>query len=154
MLRVQQIGIVDSARRRYDLPGVGGLVSSADRCSMFSVRVCVSGRGTACPASGTACPAACDVQSFRVRWGMGSPPLGYIGRAGGGAVDTSRRKNSKKAFSLPTHPSFLHKSPPTPYCQSQKFPQKQKDPYKGSVFCAILALQALKGRNLQWLKVK
>jgi hypothetical protein len=32
--------------------------------------------------------------------------------------------------------------------------QKQKDPYKGSVFCAILALEALKGRNLQWLKVK
>nr|DAP71144.1 MAG TPA: hypothetical protein [Caudoviricetes sp.] len=27
-------------------------------------------------------------------------------------------------------------------------PQKQKDPYKGSAFCAILALQALKGRNL------
>nr|DAO13660.1 MAG TPA: hypothetical protein [Caudoviricetes sp.] len=33
-------------------------------------------------------------------------------------------------------------------------PQKQKDPYKGSAFCAILALQALKGRNLQWLKIK
>jgi hypothetical protein len=41
------------------------------------------------------------------------------------------------------------------FCATKNFPpQKQKDPYKGSVFCAILALQALKGRNLQWLKVK
>nr|DAZ63402.1 MAG TPA: hypothetical protein [Caudoviricetes sp.] len=34
------------------------------------------------------------------------------------------------------------------YAQSKNFPQKQKDPYKGSGFCVILALQALKGRNL------
>lgn len=54
-----------------------------------------------------------------------------------------RRKNKKGS-----------KKHPHPYCQSQNFPKKQKDPYKGSVFCAILVLQALKGRNLQWLKVE
>jgi len=95
------------------------------------------------------CPAACRVPSFRVRWGLGSPPLGYMGRAGGGVVDTLRRKNSKKAFSIPTTPSFLHKSPHPLLPISKIPPQKQKDPYKGSAFCAILALQALKGRNLQ-----
>lgn len=46
------------------------------------------------------------------------------------------------------------KNTPPPIINSKNFPQKQKDPYKGSEFCAILALQALKGRNLQWLKVK
>jgi hypothetical protein len=46
------------------------------------------------------------------------------------------------------------KNYPTPIVNLKNFPQKQKDPYKWSVFCAILALQALKGRNLQWLKVK
>jgi hypothetical protein len=46
------------------------------------------------------------------------------------------------------------KTPP-PTLKFQKIPpQKQKDPYKGAAFCAILSLQALKGRNLQWLKVK
>lgn len=37
---------------------------------------------------------------------------------------------------------------PTPIANLKNSAQKQKDPYKGSVFCAILALQALKGRNL------
>jgi hypothetical protein len=77
-----------------------------------------------------------------------------MGRAGGWVVDTSRRKNSKKAFSLHTYPLFSMQITPPPIANLKNFPQKQKDPYKGSVFCAILALQALKGRNLQWLKVK
>nr|DAW12591.1 MAG TPA: hypothetical protein [Caudoviricetes sp.] len=47
------------------------------------------------------------------------------------------RKNKKGSKHTPTHIS-----------SSKNFPQKQKDPYKGSGFCAILALQALKGRNL------
>nr|DAF63355.1 MAG TPA: hypothetical protein [Siphoviridae sp. ctvI513] len=51
-------------------------------------------------------------------------------------------------------PSFLLKTLPPPLSISKIPPKKQKDPYKGSVFCAILALQALKGRNLQWLKIK
>lgn len=51
-------------------------------------------------------------------------------------VTTEKNKKGLK-MSLPLFPN------------PQNFPQKQKDPYKGSVFCAILALQALKGRNLQ-----
>nr|DAQ60258.1 MAG TPA: hypothetical protein [Caudoviricetes sp.] len=47
------------------------------------------------------------------------------------------RKN-KKGLKITPPPLPILKIPP----------QKQKDPYKGSVFCAILALQALKGRNL------
>jgi hypothetical protein len=52
------------------------------------------------------------------------------------------------------HPLFSAQNTPPPIANLKNFAQKQKDPYKGSVFCAILALQALKGRNLQWLKVK
>nr|DAE76416.1 MAG TPA: hypothetical protein [Caudoviricetes sp.] len=54
------------------------------------------------------------------------------------------RKNKKGSKKITPPLSPISKIPP----------QKQKDPYKGSGFCAILALQALKGRNLQWLKVK
>ena len=81
-----------------------------------------------------------------------------MGRAGGGVVDTSRRKNSKKAFfrvRITAYPPPLSCAKhSTPIANLKNSAQKQKDPYKGSVFCAILALQALKGRNLQWLKVK
>jgi len=45
-------------------------------------------------------------------------------------------------------PSFLLKISLPPIANLKNFPQKQKDPYKGSVFCVILVLQALKGRNL------
>lgn len=118
--------------------------------------------GAACPASGRVCRALrgllwfwhglrgclrCAVCSGAL--GLGSPPLGYMGRAGGGgAVAPSRRKNSKKAFLLPTHPLFSAQNTHTPIANLKNFPQKQKDPYKGSGFCVILALQALKGRNL------
>lgn len=81
--------------------------------------------------------------------GLWSPPAGDTGGAGVGWVDSLRRKNSKKALFLPTHPSFLLKTlyPPLPISKISR--KNKKDPYKGSVFCAILALQALKGRNLQ-----
>ena len=46
-------------------------------------------------------------------------------------------------------PLFPAKNTHTPIVNLKNSAQKQKDPYKGSVFCAILALQALKGRNLQ-----
>ena len=62
---------LSSTRRRYDLPGVACLVSSADRCSVSSVWACVSVRvllWAVCLASGTACATACDVQAVRVRW--------------------------------------------------------------------------------------
>nr|DAM27978.1 MAG TPA: hypothetical protein [Caudoviricetes sp.] len=53
-----------------------------------------------------------------------------MGRAGGGAVDTSRRKNSKKAFFLPT-PSFLLKKP-YPLLSISKISRKnKKTPTKG-----------------------
>ena len=84
--------------------------------SVSSVRVCVPVRGVACLASGTACHAACRAQPVLVRWGLGSPPAGYMGRAGGGAVDTSRRKNSKKAFSTLLLPK------PTPPSQNETHP--------------------------------
>jgi hypothetical protein len=122
--------------------------------------------GAACPAFGRVCrcvawsalhlarPALLPVLfSLSGCAGLGSPPLGYMGRAVGGVVDTSRRKNSKKAFSPYPPPLFCTKRP-TPVANLKNSAQKQKDPYKGAVFCAILALQALKGRNLQWLKVK
>lgn len=67
--------------------------------------------GAACPAFGRVCrcvawsalhlarPALLPVLfSLSGCAGLGSPPLGYMGRAGGGVVDTSRRKNSKKTF--------------------------------------------------------
>ena len=100
--------------------------------------------GAVCLASGTVCPAACVPQSARVRLGLGSPPAGYIAAAQPRPVSRSTTEKIKKA----------QKITPTPLSISKIPPQKQKDPYKGSVFCAILALQALKGRNLQWLKVK
>nr|DAX00066.1 MAG TPA: hypothetical protein [Bacteriophage sp.] len=70
--------------------------------------------------------------------GLGSPPLGYIGRAGGGVVDTSRRKNSKKAFSgvrvANTHPTFTKRNPSD--CASlQKFRKIQKRPLFRSNLC-------------------
>ena len=72
-------------------------------------------------------------------------PAGYIAAAKPRPVSPVTAEKIKKA---------QKKITPTPIVNLKNFPQKQKDPYKGSVFCAILALQALKGRNLQWLKVK
>lgn len=74
----------------------------------------------------------------------GGAPAGYTGNAGGGAGESRHHRKNKKGSKIT----------PPPIVNLKNFPQKQKDPYKGSVFCAILALQALKGRNLQWLKVK
>lgn len=67
--------------------------------------VCVGAwRGLPCIWHGLPCCPCCAVCPGAL--GLGSPPAGYTGRAGGGVVDTSRRKNSKKAFSLLTHPLF------------------------------------------------
>ena len=118
-----------SVPHRYDLPDVGGLAWSALVLALPALL-----------------PVMCSLSGCAGV--LGSPPLGYMGRAGGGVVDTSSRKNSKKAFSSPTHPLFSAQNTPTPIVNLKNSAQKQKDPYKGSVFCAILALQALKGRNL------
>lgn len=73
--------------------------------------------------------------------GVGRGALeGYTGSAGGGAGESRHHRKNKKGSK---------KSPPPPLSISKIPRKKQKDPYKGSVFCAILALQALKGRNLQ-----
>lgn len=71
--------------------------------------------------------------------GLWPPPAGHIAAARHRPVSPVTTEKIKKA----------QKITPTPIANLQNFPQKQKDPYKGSVFCAILALQALKGRNLQ-----
>nr|DAQ34824.1 MAG TPA: hypothetical protein [Caudoviricetes sp.] len=89
-------------RRRPDLPGAACLVSSADRCSVSSVRAC---RGLC----------------FWVRWPVLlfwgwklPPPLGYMGRAGGWGGQSldfrSPRKRRFSAFILPT---------PTPPSQNE-----------------------------------
>lgn len=71
-----------------------------------------------------------------------SAPAGYTAAAQPRPVSPVTTEKIKK-----THLILTNQTPSD--CASPKnFPQKQKDPYKGSVFCAILALQALKGRNL------
>ena len=74
------------------------------------------------PGSGTACATACAVQSFRVRWGLGSPPAGHTAAAQPRPVSLSTTEKIKKA----------QKNYHTPYCQSQKFRRKnKKTPTKG-----------------------
>lgn len=76
--------------------------------------------------------------------GCSGAPAGYTAAAQPRPVSPVTTEKIKKAQKI-TLPPIIN---------SKNFPQKQKDPYKGSAFCAILSLQALKGRNLQWLKVK
>lgn len=119
--------------------------------------------GAACPAFGRVCPVLRGLpwylpalvlartalllvmcgRSGCAGWFRGAP-AGYIAAAQPHPVSPVTTEKIKKAQKLAAQ-----------FCATKNFPpQKQKDPYKGSVFCAILALQALKGRNLQWLKVK
>lgn len=89
---------------------------------------------TARPGSG----AACDVQPARVRWGLGLHLWGIWGEPGGGVVDASRRKNSKKAFFLPTHPLFSAQNTPPPLPISKISRKNKKTPTKG--LCSVLYL--------------
>ena len=125
-------------RRRYDLPGTACLVSSADRCSVSSVRGRVS--CLAWSALVLARPALLPVRcSLSGCAGAGVSTGGvYSRRPAPPGQSFNHRKNKKGS-----------KITPPPIVNLKNFPQKQKDPYKGSAFCAILALQALKGRNLQ-----
>lgn len=100
------------------------------------------------------CPAACAVQSVRVRCGWQGSPAGYTAATQPRPVSSAKNLQNKKGVSLSCPPPLFCAKHPTPIVNFKNFPQKQKDPYKGSTFCAILSLQALKGRNLQWLKVK
>ena len=107
--------------------------------------------GAACPASGRVCRVLHGLPWF---WHGLRCRLCCAARPGvlGAGVSTGGVYSRRPA---PPGQSFYHrknkkgsKNTPTPIPSLQNFPQKQKDPYKGSVFCAILALQALKGRNL------
>ena len=138
---MQHTGIVRSTPRTLsDSPGAACLVSSADRCSVSSVRACVSVCGllwAVCLASGTPCAAACAVQPVRVRWGLGSPPLGYMERARGRVVYSSHRKNSKKAFfGVPSpHLPHPHKTKRLSLCKSPKIPKNTKRPLSRFNLC-------------------
>lgn len=101
-----------------------------------------SGRVCRCVASGTACAASCDVQAFRVRWGLWSPPAGYTGSAGGGAghardkIFQRKRRFSGVALQT-TNPTFTNPNPSD--CASlQKFRKIQKDPFR-SLNCGIIS---------------
>lgn len=123
---------------QHTTPGRSGrrgrsLVSSANRCSVPSVRACVSCPAWSVLASGTACAAACDVQAVRVRWGLGSPPAGYTGIAGGGVGHARdkifQRKRRFSGFVLPT---------PTPPSQNKSYlivqVSKNSEKYKKTPF--------------------
>ena len=113
--------------------------------------------GAACLTSGRACLALPPIVCRRSGCAGGGWCLHLWGiwREPGVGRSTPRvEKIQKRRFSFLPTPSFPRKTPYPPIVNLKNFPQKQKDPYKGSAFCAILALQALKGRNLQWLKVK
>lgn len=75
------------------------------------------------------------------RWGWGLHLWGIWGEPGGGVVDTSRRKNSKKAFFevcvANTHPTFTKRNP-SDCAILQKFQKIQKDPFR-SLDCGIIS---------------
>lgn len=79
-------------------------------------------------------------------WGIwGEPGVGWSTPR----VEKIQKRRFSGFVSQPTHPLFPAQNTPPPIVNLKNSAQKQKDPYKGSVFCAILALQALKGRNPQ-----
>lgn len=110
-----------------DLPGTACLVSSADRCSVSSVRACVVSC-MVCLASGTACAAACAVQSVRVRWrGQGYTGGAYSRRPAPPGQSPNHRKNKKGSKITPPPLSIF------------KIPRKnKKTPTKG--LCSVLYL--------------
>ena len=135
--------------------GAPCLVSSADRCSMSSVRAC---RGMVCLGTCPALvlarpvmlPVLCSPSGCAGGWGLhrrgiqGAPGVGQVMPANSEAQEKGVFRGSYHH----THPLFPAKNTPPPLSISKISPKNKKDPYKGSVFCAILALQALKGRNL------
>lgn len=121
-----------ASRRRLDRPGVS------------IVRACVSclARSALHLERPVLLPVMCRCSGCA---GAHGTPEGHIADTQPRPVSLSTTEKNKKGSKKLPYPLLpISKIPP----------QKQKDPYKGSAFCAILALQALKGRNLQWLKVK
>lgn len=137
MLRVQQIGIAFSARRRSDLPGAACLVSGADRCSVSSVRACASCcvRSALHLARPVLLPVLCSPSGCA--GAVVSTGGVYRERQGWGRSCPLIPKQIKKAFPLHTHPTFTN---PNPFdCASlQKFRKIQKDPSR-SLDCAIIS---------------
>ena len=122
-------------RRRPDLPGVACLVSSADRCSVYSVRACVSVRrvlyGLPCIWHGLCCCLCCAIRSGCAGGGRGTP-AGYTAAAQPRPVSPVTTEKIKK-----THPAFTNQNPSD--CASlQKFRKIQKDPF-WSLDCAIIS---------------
>ena len=113
---------------------------------------CPGVRGLPCIWHGLRCCLSCSVRLGAL--GLGSPPAGYIAATQPRPVSSAKNLQNKKGVFLACPPPLFCENHPTPIANLKNSAQKQKDPYKGSVFCAILVLQALKGRNLQWLKVK
>lgn len=148
MLRVQHTGIVRSTSRALQHPPPSRSPCAA--CPAFG-RVCrcvaCCGRSGLHLARSALLPVLCSLSGCAGGWGLHL--WGIWGEPGVGWSTPRVEKIQKRRFlSLPT-PLFSAQIPPPPIANLKNFPQKQKDPYKGSVFCAILALQALKGRNLQ-----
>lgn len=111
-----------------------------------------AGRIAGCPASGRVCRCVAWSVLHLARPEL-RPVVCHRSGCAGAGVSTGGVYSRRPA---PPGQSFDHrknkkglKITPPPIANLKNFPQKQKDPYKGSVFCAILALQALKGRNLQ-----
>ena len=107
--------------------------SRSARCSLLSVRACAPCLALpylvfARPGSGTACPAACAVQSVRVRWGLGSPPAGYIAAAQPRPVSPVTTEKIKKAS----------KNPQLDFQPPKIFSKNKKTPTKG--LCSVLYL--------------
>lgn len=142
-----------STRRRYDLPGVACLVSGADRCSVSSVRaVCRALRGLPCIWHGLPCCLCCSVCPGALGWGLHL--WGIWGEPGVGWSTPRVEKIQKRRFPFSLTPSFLRKTP-HPLLSISKIPRKnKKTPTKGLYSVLYLPYKPLKGRNLQWLKVK
>ncbi len=142
MLRVQHFELILSSPAAvtiYPARPVWYRVQTGAACPT-SGRVCRCAVScVVCLASGTPCAAVCRVQPVRVRWGLGYPPEGYAGRAGGGAGHARdkifQRKRRFSAFILPT---------PTPHSQIQTYlivqVSKNSKKYKKTPFGAYIVV--------------
>lgn len=103
---------------RPDLPGAACPVSSADRCSVYSVRACALVRGVVCLAFGHGLPCClcCAVCTGALGAWVSTGGV-YSRRPDPPGQSRHHRKNKKGS-----------KKHPAPYCQFQKFRAKIKRP--------------------------
>ena len=111
-------------RRRPDLPRAPCLASSADRCSVSSVRACVSVRrvlrGLPCIWRGL----CCAVRPGALGAGVSTGGV-YSRRPAPPGQSPNHRKNKKD-------PPHLHKPKPIRLCKSPKIPKNTKRPLSRS----------------------